>query len=308
MKLNSCQENVAATSIIDPNNGWILALCIFILSNMLVLSATVLFFRKMFLWLQRQTELIKSLYKATAVVLTCVNMLVLLLNIYFITGDTPEYLFMILPGKILLVLLILILETPVICFNTHLNQNNQMNKKRHRFANAFAMCQIIWFVHRLVTDTIISVVFFIVAPAQTLGVVTLLFFTLASAIAFVTIMIHKGYQGCNRKTCKFFFCTALNGILLSGLLFVITLMYIMFVDNGLRSAGMGGLILSLVPPFSVFVIGLVVNRKLSRSTTSSTSGNTTTELQETQQHTAIQIDAEGELETSQQPLLRRPRP
>ena len=83
----------------------------------------------------------------------------------------------------------------------------------------------------------------------------------------------------------------------------------MFVDNGLRSVGMGGLILSLVPPFSVFVIGLIVNQKLSRPTNRSTSGNATTELQETQQNTAIQIDDDRELEeVSQQLLVRSSRP
>lgn len=314
---DSCQGIIYGTSLTNPQNSWILALCIFILSNLLMLSFTVLHFRKMFLWLQQQTEQIKILYKATAVVLTCINILVLLLDIYYLIGGTfyiraEEAIraqpFIVLE-KVPLVLGILILETPVVCFNTHqIEQNNQMNKKRYRIAHAFASCQIIWFVHRLVTDMIISIVFFIIAPAQTLGVVTLLLFTLASAIAFVTIIIHRGCKDCNRKTCKFLFCTALNGIIICGLLFVITLLYIVFVDNGLRSAGMGGLILSLVPPLFVFVIGLIVNQKLSRPANSSTSGNITTELQETQQNTTIQTDVERELEeVSQQPLLRSSR-
>ena len=89
------------------------------------------------------------------------------------------------------------------------------------------------------------------------------------------------------------------------LLFCITLLFIMFVDNGLRSAGMGGLILSLVPPFTVFVIGLFVNQKYFRSTTGTASANTPTELQETHQTTRV-IQSGDETET--RPLLGGPQP
>ena len=179
-----------------------------------------------------------------------------------------------------------------------------MNKKRYRIAHAFGLCQIIWFIHRLVNDAIISIIFFIIAPAQTLSVVTLLLFVIASAIAFVAIIIYKDFKTITKS---FLVCVAFNGIIACGLLFVITLLFIVFVDNGLKSARMGGLILSLLPPLAVFVIGFIANQKYNnfRSTNSTTSGDVTREQQNANQITAIQIDNDGETGTqlNQQLLL-----
>ena len=253
----------------------------------------------MFLWLQQQGKHTKTLYKASAIVLTCVNIIMLISDIDLLITDTyrgvTSFLFSV---KTPLVFNIMTIET--LCIFIWFYKNG-VNKKRYRIAHAFAFCHIIWFGHRLVTDAIISIVFFAIAPAQTLGIVTLLLSVIASAIAFVTIL-QKGFSG-NIKYRIFLFCAYFNCIMLCALLLVITLLFIMFVDNGLRSAGMGGLILSLVPPFTVFVIGLFVNQKYFRSTTSTVSVNTTTEPQETHQTTAV-IQSGDETETH--PLLRRP--
>ena len=61
---------------------------------------------------------------------------------------------------------------------------------------------------------------------------------------------------------------AINGFMLFGLLFIITLVFIIFVDNGLKSAGMGGLILSLIPPLAVTVIGYIIKEKYFKLTSS----------------------------------------
>ena len=266
-----CQSH-AANVLIQPSNAWILVLGIFYFSNLLVLTSTLLYFRKVFLWLQGQKKQIKTLYKASATVLTCVNITALISDLYIIISDSNQsvksdsdliiiVVSIMIPAKVMQVLLILILETPVACFNTKLlNNANQPNTRCQRFAHAFALCQIIWFVHRLVNDAIISVIFFVLAPAQTLGVVTLLLATIASAITFVAILIHN-FKGCDRKMCTHMICVILNGLIICGLLLVTSLLYIVLVDNGLKSAGMGGLILSLVPPLAVFTVGLIINQK-----------------------------------------------
>ena len=288
----------------------ILIFYIFLISNLLLLSFTILYFRKMFLWLQQQGKQTKTFYKASATVLTCVNIILLVLDTAFIVHDNINdiaILASILGIKAPTVLFILILEMPVVCSNTHgLNQNNGMimNKKRYRIAHAFALCQIIWFMHRLVTDAIIAIIFFIIAPAQTLGVVTLVLFVISSTIAFVAIIMHKGFK---RNIYSSLICVALNGIMICGLLIVITLLYIVFVDNGLKSAGIGGFILSLVPPLAVFVIGFVANQKYNNfnSTISSALVNLTDVKQPqmgTNENTAIEIE---EPDKSQQPLLMR---
>ena len=93
-----------------------------------------------------------------------------------------------------------------------------------------------------------------------------------------------------------------NGVSTCGLLFVTTLFYIVLVDNGLKSAGMGGIILLLIPPFAVFVIGLIVNQKFFHTTTARTETrvNTMTEPQETNHNTAIQNNDGSEPETRSQ--------
>ena len=304
---DECRDKYSDSSLLLTPE--ILILCIFLLSNLLLLSFTILYFRKMFLWLQQQGKQTETLYKASATVLTCVNVILLVLDMAFIVHDNINDITILAPIlgiKAPPVLFILILETPIVCFNTYyrLNLNNEVtiNKKWYRIAHAFALCQIIWFMHRLVTDAIISIIFFVVFPAQTLGVVTLVLLVIASAVAFVAIIIYIGFK---RKTCTSLFCVALNGIMICGLLVVITLLYIEFVNNGLKSAGIGGFILSLVPPLAVFVIGYTANQKY-KSTHSTTSVDATMELQGTNENRAIQID-DGETETSQLLQLMRSR-
>ena len=303
-----CQSHVTSV-LTEPSNTWILVLCTFYFLNLLVLTSTLINFRKVFLWLQRQGKQIKTLYKASAIVLTCVNIIALITDLYIIVSEgkalTDELyatIIILLPAKVPLVLFILILETPVVCFNTSiLNQANQMNTRCQRFAHAFAFCQIIWFVHRLVNDAIISVMYFVLAPAQTLGVITLLLSTIGSAIAFTAIPIYN-FKGCNRKTCTSMICVILNGLMICGFFFVITILYVVLVDNGLKAAGMGGLILSLVPPVTVFIIGLIINQKYLKSTAASVTARS--EPGEPNQTTAIQVDDDDEEENANTPLLR----
>lgn len=134
-----------------------------------MLTSILLHFRKVFLWLQQQNKQISTLYKASASVLTCVNIIASISDLYIVVHDDipigkDNYIIVgfVLPIKLPLVLLILTLETSAACFNTHLlNNANQINTRCQRFGHAFAFCQIIWFVHRLINDAVISVIFFL---------------------------------------------------------------------------------------------------------------------------------------------------
>ena len=298
--------------LVDPSNMNIgmLITFIFIFSNLLVLSLTLLLFRTAISLLKRQGKQVKLLFKASAMVLTCVNLGIfisdIILNLMFTDCSIFNYylsnlnwflIFMNI-SKLLLVFVILILETPAICYTVY--KVDVINKKCHRIAHALDFCQLIWFVHHLVNGTIISMIYFVVSPAQTLGVVTLLFSIIASAIAFVYIII---YKGCSRTSCKYTFCTFCNGIIICGLLIVVTLLYITFVDNGLKSAGMGGLILSLVPPLIVFMIGLFIKRRYSRSTSIASSENETEDLEQGQRSNAPINDGNSREDSERQPLI-----
>ena len=157
--------------------------------------------------------------------------------------------------KLLLVVMIIILELLV---------SRQSMLKFHNddwllgIIHALSLCQIIWFGHRVATDTIISVIAFIIAPAQTLGTITLFLSTVACTILFVSSLLKQRSQCCSIAG----FCTFLIGISTIGLIVTVTLLFIALVDHGLQSAGIGGFILSIVPPMTIFVIGLCVNREI----------------------------------------------
>ena len=283
------------TSFVDPNNVGALIVCIFFFSNLLVLSLALLFSRMAIeSMLKQQRKQVKILYKACVMVLTFFNLAAFASDMSLSCWTIIIYTML----KFLLVFIILILETPVICYTVH--EVDQTNTKCHRIAHAFAFCQLIWFIHRLVNATIVSVIYFVVAPAQTLGVVTLLFSIIASAIAFVYIIINKG---CRRTSCKYISCAAINGIIICMFLIVVTLLYLTFVDNGLKSAGMGGLILSLVPPLIVFVIGLFIKRRYSRSTSIASFENETEDLEQGQRSSALINDSNGRGDSESQPLI-----
>ena len=72
-----------------------------------------------------------------------------------------------------------------------------------------------------------------------------------------------------------------------GSLFVITLLYILFVDNGLKSAGIGGLILSLYFSLALLPIRNTITSGQSLYTTSSASVNVPTEQQGLNENTSI---------------------
>ena len=93
--------------------------------------------------------------------------------------------------------------------------------------------------------------------------------------------------------------------MICGLLFVITLLYIVFVDNGLKSAGIGGLILSLIPPFIATVLGYIVKEKYFKPISSIQGiSELHVQVQEADQTTAIQIDDTEELKPQETtPLL-----
>lgn len=204
-------------------------------------------------------------YSASAVVFTLVNVITLISDIIIIALRKRSWAL----AKIPLVLLILALELPLACFNTHITYRS--NLKYHRFVHAFFFCQIVWFLHRLVNDVIISVAFFIIAPAQTLGIDALLLTIIGSYIAFSVISHKRSRANSHHKkccqSCSFVLCMTTNFVMICVLLFSIVMVFIVFVDNGLKSA----VVLSLIPTLAVSVIGYII-KELYKST-SPESGN-----------------------------------
>ena len=253
-----------------------LIFCTYLFLNTLILLFTVLFFDKVFSWIEQpQHKKLKELLKASAIVLTIVNLGTFLndtiAHTFYSLSHTQDSIpltaidcgiYLIL--KIVLVFLIFIFDITVSCFNTCTKHYYGCSSAMY----ALAFCQIIWFMHRLATDIVIFVIAFTVAPAQALGMVTLIICTIVCAVLFVSLLLKKCKDGCNCRNCtcnrntfRTVCCTFLIATCTVGLIFTVTLLFIILVDNGLQSAGIGGFILSLVPPTAVFVIGLCINRE-----------------------------------------------
>ena len=243
-----------------------LIFCTFVWLNILILILTVLYTEEIYVGInvEESRSNLKDLYKASAGVLTFINLAAVggdlsavamfYSKLIYLYDDSTYIYSAYLTLKLFLVVLIMITDLVVSCLCTC-----KHNKRRlHQILHALALCQIIWFVHRLATEAIISAITFIIAPAQTLGTVTLLLSTVVCAILFVSSLLKEGQQCCSKAV----FCTLLIAICTTGLIVTVTILFIALVDNGLQSAGMGGFILSLVPSTAIFVIGLCVNREI----------------------------------------------
>ena len=78
-------------------------------------------------------------------------------------------------------------------------------------------------------------------------------------IIFVAYVVHKGCADrCNRRSSLPLLSAVIIGITTCGLVFIFTLLFIAFVDNGPKSTRIGGFILSLIPPLIIFIAGLFV--------------------------------------------------
>ena len=255
-------------SLSDSRSTAVLIFIIYLILNILILMFTVLYLGKVFTWIeQAQHKHLKDLYKASAIVLTFINVATFVSDIFLYSTLQINYDFYILTSylviKSLLVVVICLSDLVVSCFYTC------RSKYRHQWKimHALALCQFVWFVHRFATDAIISVIEFIIAPAQTVGLISLLLSVLVCAILFVSFLLQKCQTCCTsrcmckRNTLPTIFCSTLIAIFTVGLVFTVTLLFKSLVDNGLQSAGIGGFILSLFPPIVIFVIGLCVNCK-----------------------------------------------
>ena len=134
------------------------------------------------------------------------------------------------------------------------------SKKRMSWLiHTLSLCHILWFIHRLISTSIVVICYFVVAPPQVLAVVSLFFSSIICIIIFSPLI----FSSC-AYSCKCFVrFIGLVLLLLQTLAVIIffTLSYINLADNGLESDGIGGIFLSLIPPATFFIVGLIVERR-----------------------------------------------
>ena len=168
-------------------------------------------------------RVVTDMYKASAIVLTIINLTTSISDItlqisHYHNISVTSYLII----KVVFVALICISDLIVSCFCMYRSKYSCGS-----IMHALALCQFVWFMRRLATDAIISAIAFIIAPAQTVGLITLLLSTVVCAILFVFLLLQK-------CTCSKYTNTICYSIFIAisiGLIVTVTLLFIALVDK-----------------------------------------------------------------------------
>jgi hypothetical protein len=237
-----------------------LILGIVVLANTLLFILSLGYFHHAFNCLFKKEWVKKSFYRSSVIVLLILNCFTTYNDLYGVAAPLKMTIIAAsLVFKLLALVLMPMLELLWIIFKMCRCYSPQLGKCK-TFLHSVGFCQIIWFAHRLIIDIIISVILFIIAPAQTIGIITLLLFTILSAIIFIAQLFNIKCH-CNWNCLSSLICITIIGTISVTLVVMITLLFITFVDNGLQSSGMGGFMLSIIPPLIALTIGVYVNRE-----------------------------------------------
>ena len=243
------------------------------ISSFLVRKATGL--------LKERTKML-SLYWGTGLVCTAANLTCLGADIYSFQvtlNENSDH--KILYAKFFLIVFVLFTEPFIVYYTTRhfgaiLNVPPRVvhalcccfsNVYGSRFAHTLAVLNILWFVHRTVTALILVLFHIVVSPAETFTTLTLMLSVFIIMVFLTAYVLHTcstpRVKVTFRTVCKVF-CALVTGTLAVAVVVSFALVYLMLLDNGLQTSGVGGFLLSLFPPFIFFMIGLIVQRKFLR--------------------------------------------
>ena len=172
-----------------------LVLGIILLTNILLFILSLRYFHHAFNWLFQKEWVKKSYYRSSIIVLLLINGFIVFLDIIIISSSYYNHFSSVkvrvgLIFNLLATVLMPMLEILWITFKMCRRYNPQLGKCKI-FLHSIGFCQMIWFAHRLFIDAIISVILFVIAPAQTIGIITLILFTILSAIIFFAQLFHN---------------------------------------------------------------------------------------------------------------------
>ena len=140
-----------------------------------------------------------------------------------------------------------------------------------RLVYSLAVCNIFWFFHHVANCFIVSMYFIAMAPAPTLTVIALLISFIVISIAAISTIAFTCYSAkykrCN-KICQTLLLLLMLFCLISFIM-LFTLLFLIFTLHGLSASSLGTVILSLIIPFVMVVVSLVVKKYMKevRSTT-----------------------------------------
>ena len=149
---------------------------IILLTNILLFILTLRYFRAVSKWIHQN----EYIYKASTVVIVLLNCISFLFDSYVISIVNYDNTVQIIDLIFILSSLALIPALEFVTFHP---------QKGNCALLSFGFCQVLWFAYRLLIDMIMSAIFFIIAPAQTIGIITLLLFTILCAIVFINQLL-----------------------------------------------------------------------------------------------------------------------
>lgn len=134
-----------------------------------------------------------------------------------------------------------------------------------RALHTLAMCQILWFLHRIAISFLVAVYFIALAPAQTLAAISLIYFVIIWTVIYASINFHyiKKIQWCKKRSCILICKLIALFVLYSSVVIILIFLTIMFNElgkNGLTSSGLGSVVISLLAPTIVFIITLKIKQ------------------------------------------------
>lgn len=249
----------------DSSHVFAIVTAIFFSLNMFVLGLVSRYLHQSLCWIYTQDKQAKNMYVVTVIIVMVVNCSSFIVRCLS-QSDSVSLSFVLLTISILLVI-----EVPIVIYHTITVTRKttlmQAEKVLFGFLHILGCCHIIWFIHSLGTDAIIATIYFVVFPAQTVGVVTIYLSTILGTI----VTLKYAFSTCEwgkLRTCKgcciqclSLMCILFTGFFAVALMISVGFLYIILVHFGLSTERAGGYLISFAPPVVALVVGVYIKRE-----------------------------------------------
>ncbi len=147
------------------------------------------------------------------------------------------------------------------CLNNEKNCNIS-NECFVRVPHSFALCNMIWFAHRVTNCFFVSIYFVAIAPSQTFAVISLLIFIITIAIIGITSVVYLCSKD-NTKMCPKI-CNSITIVLL--VISVITtwvfftIICVDLTQHGLSVSHVGSIFISMLIPTLILGLSIAIKR------------------------------------------------
>ena len=259
-----CQTSTENGNLFDPHVILNLLIGIILVVNILLTICSLANIQKISLWIQRLGEeniLSKRTLNERSALYICFPLFFFFFDIIFVSlifsniagvSITVSKIHIITTTlKFFMVIILPLVEITCLCGYKLIDKHRR--SRHHIQVSVSFLFFLIWFAHRILIDICVSSMFFIISPAQTLGIIALLFFAILCAFVIFVLLVENKYW--------LYFVSVLYCLVFSFIIMVIVL-FIALVDNGLQSSGMGGFILSIIPPIIAGIAGVYLKRLL----------------------------------------------